>query len=100
MNVLIIYNINTTTALKKSIVEELKKIGYYDSWVYDSNEGKKKVFLPPNTLWKKDTEIKVPVQELKTILRSLSIPESSLLNCIAVPASPWNAIMGKQAEIA
>lgn len=99
MNVIIIYNVDTTPILKKRIVEELKKIGYYDSWVYDSNEGKKKVFLPPNTLWKKDTEIKVPVQELKSILSNLNIPESNLLNCIAVPASPWNAIMGKQVEI-
>jgi hypothetical protein len=99
MNVLIVYNIKASIELKKSIVEELKKIGYYDSWFSDNNSTRKKLFLPPNTLWKKDTEIKVPLQELNTILRKLDIPESDLLNCIIVPASPWNGISGKQAEI-
>lgn len=101
MNVLIVYNINVSIELKKSVVEEFKRIGYYDSWLSDNNNNSNslKVFLPPNTLWKKDTEIGVPLQELNTILRKLNIPESALLNCIVVPASPWNGVAGTQSEI-
>lgn len=94
MNVLIIYNVNINDDLKKRLKEELKKIGYFDSWVFDNNT--KKVFLPPNTLWKKDIEIGTPLNELKTVLGQLDIPISNLLNCIVVPASPWNGIAGVQ----
>lgn len=100
MNILIVYNVNVDEKVKNNIKEELKKIGYFDSWIsgHINNSDTVRVHLPPNTLWKKDTEIRIPLQELNSILRKLEIPESALLNCIVVPASPWNGITGKQSE--
>jgi hypothetical protein len=97
MNIIIIYNIkDITTSENKLIIENLKKINYNDFW---TDENSNTIYLPPNTFWKIDVDIKIPIQELRNILNTLEIDVSRLLNCIVVPAGPWNAIKGTPSNL-
>ncbi|HMH21347.1 MAG TPA: hypothetical protein VK563_06210 [Puia sp.] len=86
MNSVIIFDVpaDKLVILKSS----LKAMGYWERW--QGNEGKI-FYLPNNTLWKPNCELKQAKNELENLIRTLDIP---LQRCIVLSVNPWDGIEG------
>jgi hypothetical protein len=92
MNSVIIFDTSDNETVKNG----LETIGYKDIWISSMEDVKEKYNLPPNTVWKKDIELKSALVEFKQIVNSLNITRLDapiiINSCIVLPSAPWEGI--------
>lgn len=85
MNAVAIFDV--PIAQTQPLRDRLKLMGYYDSWLANGVT----YYLPNNSLWKPNCELKQAKSEIESLTASLNF---QLIRCVVLSVTPWEGIVG------
>jgi GH18 family chitinase len=95
MNSVIIFDVSNNQG--PVIIQEMRTLGYYTSWLSGDAPNKTTVLLPHNTIWKPNTESQQGIDDLNQAIASVNKRNTSnilLTRCVVLNSTPWRAIPG------